>query len=56
MKYFKLMILVIVTIFTFGSAKAQVVVRARGPYFYHGRHWYHRAPYYRRHVRYYRYW
>jgi len=58
MKYLKLMILVVATIFTFGSLKsnAQVVVRVGGPYYWHGHHWHHRAPYFRNHHRYYRYW
>jgi len=56
MKYLKSMLLVFVTIVTFGSAKAQVVVRVGGPYYWHGRHWHNRAPYYRHHHRYYRYW
>ncbi len=49
--------------FTFGSfdsANAQVVVRARvgvgaGPYYWQGRHYRHRRPYWRHHHRYYRY-
>jgi hypothetical protein len=57
MKYLKLMVLAIVAIFTFGTAQAQVLVKVGGgPYFYHGHHWHHRAPYYRNHHRYYRYW
>ncbi|WP_158798904.1 hypothetical protein [Pedobacter sp. L105] len=59
MKYLKLMVLVIVTILTFGSPKAdaQVIVRVGpGHYYYHHRYWHHRAPYFNRyHHRYYRY-
>jgi hypothetical protein len=58
MKYLKLMVLVLVTMFTFGSAKAQVVVRAHigGPdYMWHGHHYHHRRPYWKNHHRYYRY-
>ena len=54
MKYLKLMALLIVAIFTFGTAEAQVRVTV-GPYYHHGRHWAHRAPYWRHHHRYYRY-
>jgi hypothetical protein len=43
MKYLKLMLFAIIMAFTFGSAQAQVVVRARvgGPV-YHHHHWHHR--------------
>jgi hypothetical protein len=42
MKYLKVLLIVMLTVFTFGSAMAQVVVRARigGPI--HHRHWHHR--------------
>jgi hypothetical protein len=47
MKYLKLMLLTLVMAFTFGSAMAQVVVRARvgggGGYYYHHRHYHHRT-------------
>jgi len=57
MKHLKLMVLLAVTICTFGSARAQVSVRiGGGAYIHNGRHWHHRAPYYRNHHRYYRYW
>jgi hypothetical protein len=70
------MVIAVIMAFTFGSAKAQVVVRARigapvhhrvyhrraavvvvgtGPYYWHGRHYHNRAPYWRNHHRYYRY-
>jgi hypothetical protein len=50
------MVLLAVTMFTFGSADAQVSVKLGvGPYFYHGHHYHHRAPYWRNHHRYYRY-
>ena len=56
MKYLKLLVLLAVTMFTFGSADAQVSIRLGvGPYFYHGHHYHHRAPYWRNHHRYYRY-
>jgi hypothetical protein len=61
MKYLKVLLIAIVAVFTFGSAKAQVVVRARIGAPAH-RHYYHRRPvyhhyhhrYYRRHHRSYR--
>ena len=57
MKYLKLMVILVVAVFTFGSADAQVSVKiGGGPYMWHGRHWHHRAPYWRHHHRYYRYW
>lgn len=82
MRYLKILVVAVIMAFTFGSAKAQVVVRARigapvrhrvvvrqrvyhrprtvvvvgvGPYYWHGRHYRHRAPYWRHHHRYYRY-
>jgi hypothetical protein len=56
MKYVKLMILLVVSVFTFASADAQVRVSiGTGPYYWHGRHWHNRAPYWRHHHRYYRY-
>lgn len=61
MKYLKILVIAIVALFTFGGgAKAQVVVRAGvhvggGPYYWHGRHYHHRSPYWRHHRRYYRY-
>ncbi len=54
MKYLKVLLLAVLTMFTFGSAMAQVVVRARvGPPPPH-RHWHHRHYYWRHHHRYYR--
>jgi hypothetical protein len=43
MKFLKIFLIALITVFTFGSAMAQVVVRARvgGPV-YHHRHWHHR--------------
>jgi hypothetical protein len=59
MKYLKILVIALVTLFTFEGAKAQVVVRAGvqvgGPYYWHGRHYHHRTPYMRHHHRYYRY-
>ena len=55
MKYLKIMVVALVMAFTFGSAMAQVVVRARiggGGYYYHHHHYDHR--YYRHHHYYYR--
>jgi hypothetical protein len=47
MKYLKVLLIAIIAMFTFGSAMAQVVVRARvgGPAYH--RHWHHR--HYHRH-------
>jgi hypothetical protein len=45
MKYLKAFLIVMLTVFTFGSAMAQVVVQARvgGHYHHrHHRHWHHR--------------
>jgi len=53
MKYLKLMVLALIMAFTFASARAQVVVRARiggGGYYYHHHHYHHR---YWRHNRWY---
>ena len=56
MKYLKLMVIAIMVAFTFGAAEAQVVVSVgTGPYYWHGRHYHHRRPYFRNHHRYYRY-
>jgi hypothetical protein len=57
MKYLKLMVLLAVTIFAFGSADAQQIsLRVGvGPYYHHGHHYHHRAAYWRHHHRYYRY-
>jgi hypothetical protein len=54
MKFLKIMLVAIVMAFTFVSAQAQVVVRARvgGGYWYHHHHYYHR--YWRHHRWYYR--
>jgi hypothetical protein len=43
MKYLKIMLFALIMAFTFVSAQAQIVVRARvgGPG-YHHRHWHHR--------------
>jgi hypothetical protein len=43
MKYLKVLLLAVITVITFGSAEAQVVVRAQvgGPVH---RHYYHRRP------------
>jgi len=57
MKYLKLMVLAIMVAFTFGTAKAEQVrvTIGAGPYYHHGHHFHHRAPYYRNHHRHYRY-
>ena len=56
MKYLKLMLLLVVTALTFGSAEAQVRVKVGvGPYLYHGKHYHHRKPYVKNHHTYYRY-
>lgn len=57
MKYLKLMLFaVIMAVFTFGSANAQVSVRVGlGPYYHNGHHYHHRTAYWRHHHRYYRY-
>ncbi len=59
MKYLKLMVIAIIAAFTFGTGAAdaqQVVIRAGvGPYYWHGRHYHHRRPYWRHHHRMYRY-
>lgn len=51
MKYLKIMLFAIVMAFTFGSANAQIVVRARvgggHDYYYHHHHYHHR--YWRHH-------
>jgi len=54
MKYLKLMLLLVVTALSFGSATAQSK-RKTGPYLYHGKHYYHRSPYVKNHHTYYRY-
>ncbi|MHB8206840.1 hypothetical protein [Mucilaginibacter sp.] len=50
MKYLKLMLLALIMAFTFVSAKAQVVVRARlgGPSYQQHHHWHHRHHHYHR--------
>lgn len=57
MKNLKLLVLLFVAVCTFGTAEAQQVIVnvGRGPYFYRGRHYTHRAPYFKHHHRYYRY-
>jgi hypothetical protein len=56
MKYLKIMLFAVIMASTFASADAQVVVKlGGGPYYHGGRHWHHRAPYWRGHHRYYRY-
>jgi hypothetical protein len=54
MKYVKMMVLALVMAFTFGAAKAQVVVNAHvgGGYYWHHHHYHHR--YWRHHRWYYR--
>jgi hypothetical protein len=54
MKYLKLMVIAVIMAFTFGSASAQVVLRAQvgGGYYYHHHHYAHR--YWRHHRWYYR--
>jgi hypothetical protein len=55
MKYLKMMVVALVLAFTFVSAQAQVVVRARvggGGYYWHHHHYHHR--YWRHHRWYYR--
>ena len=50
MKYVKMMVLALIMAFTFGAAKAQVVVKARvggGGYYWHHHHYHHR--YWRHH-------
>jgi hypothetical protein len=50
MKYLKILLIALITVFTFGSAMAQVTVKARiGP---HHRHWHHRHHRWHHHDRY----
>jgi len=51
MKFLKVFLIALIAVFTFGSAMAQVVVRARvgGPGYHH--HWHHRH-HWRHHHRY----
>jgi hypothetical protein len=54
MKYLRALLLIILAMFTFGSAMAQVVVRARVGPPVHRRYYHHRHYYWRHHHRYWR--